>query len=195
MSYNGSYRRGSNQDPNALLRVILVGSGLILLLVVGLVVLLITSRSPSSNIAPPANPAAFDPLAAIGRRPAPASETLDVALPPVVGSFTRSGISGNDLRIIYGSGVTANYSNSTARIQVRAAVYGSPIEARAEVATLAARAGGGVAANTAGDTAYLLSVNASSGMARLAWSRDVYVYDVQAPSRETLNIFMANFPY
>jgi len=198
MGYNDHVTYGSNQDPKALLRIILVVVALIgTCAVAGVGLFLLASRAPDGGgtSGASANPAAFDPLAEIGSRPAPARETLDMALPPVVGGFSRISTSGNDLRIIYGSGVTATYSENQARVSVTAAIYGSRTEAQNAVGTAAARQNGNVTASTAGETAYMLATNLSGGEARLVWNRGVYVYDVQAPSRETLNRFMAHFPY
>lgn len=131
----------------------------------------------------------------IDQRPLPASNDVDVVLPPTVGTFQRGDVQGD---LANGQSVYATYTSGEHEIFMEAAATGDPVTAQAAIDVAIGEVMGDPAAanyfSMDSDPGYVLI--AKGGNVFMAWSHAGYYFSVDPRgSVGALNEFMTSFPY
>ena len=114
----------------------------------------------------------------------------DMLLPVTAGTFSRTQLSGDA-----GNGWQAVYQGEGVTVTVTAQPLYPAREAQLRVQRVMAEGGAAETFATGLDPSFALITGLPNGAARFAWSRDIFFFDVQAPSRLALDAFMGAFPY
>lgn len=133
--------------------------------------------------------ATSNPFGIADRVPPVANSPLDTVLPLTVGAFSRTQISGD-----LASGVRADYQGEAQVVTVLAGWPGR--QAAVNYVTAAKQAfASSIESQGEGEPNFVLLSGFAGGAVRMIWNQDQYYFDVQAPSRDVLTQFMAQFPY
>jgi hypothetical protein len=171
---------------------LMIFAALSALVVVALLIAFLTAALNSLNSNRPTSPRSAGPYNTL-TRPLPQVESAEALFPAQLGTFRRTALRGTL------SSLTAAYQSGDGQAQIA-------IRAGREVSNAAAQARVRLVERTIGvasidqllndaDPSASYFFSAVAGGLRFAWSRSAWHFDVQAPSRESLDAFMNSFQY